>query len=69
MLVEVNCNGKTHSEHAKGKPGQPCRASDTTFGNYCLNCGWRLDHAQERGAEIVIHWHHQDHDGTGTEMM
>lgn len=63
MLVETNSRGKTHEEHA-GADGcwtcPPCTESDLAFGNYCVNCGWRLDHVQERGAEIVVHWHHQD---------
>ncbi len=56
MIVEVNSKGQTHAEHApKGSTSQPCKRTDITFQGYCLNCGWRPDHVQERGAEIVVH--------------
>lgn len=65
MLVEVSRQGKTHEEQACAV-AQPCTAQDQVpaglLKGYCLNCGWRPDHVQETGAEIVIHrdWEGRD---------
>jgi hypothetical protein len=65
MLVEVNRNGKTHDEQS-ASVSQPCADFDRIpaglLEGYCLNCGWRPSHVQERGAEIVIHpaWEARD---------
>lgn len=57
MLVEVNRSGKTHEEQS-ASVSQPCTDHDRIpkglLEGYCLNCGWRPAHVQERGAEIVI---------------
>lgn len=61
MLVEVNRKGETHEDYSPsiGPRSRNCTESDTLpsglLKGYCLNCGWRPAHVQERGAEIVVH--------------